>query len=416
MLPALIQKYYNEPLYRNSIALMLNTASGAVLGLVFWIVAARTISSTNIGLATAVISLVTLITTLSQLGMDNGLIRFLPMSRNKDELYSTVITITFVITLIITAILLIGLNVFSPPLLFLRYGVYPLILILYMALASVYGMLNTTVIALRRGDLYLLQTIITGMRIPLLLILATFGVMGIISAIEIAYFVTFITGIYFISRLGVKFRPTINIGSLKEIFSFSLGTYTADILSTAPTAIIPIIIVNTVGAIDNAYFYVAYAVAALLLTIPGAVSMSLFVEGSHDLPLKENVIKSIKFTMIILIPSIIITVLFGNYILLIFNREFSDQSFELLRLLAISSLFSAVNAIYITIKRVQKNTKIINYINLLSLILLTGMGYLLLLKYGLLGIGYAWLISNMLICAGVVLLSIKYDKFLRAEA
>jgi O-antigen/teichoic acid export membrane protein len=282
-----------------------------------------------------------------------------------------------------------------------------------MALASVYLMQCTAVTALRRGDLYLLQTIIFGVRIPLLLIFASFGVMGILSALEIAYFITFISGLYIISRLGVKFRLALNIGSLKEIFSFSLGTYTADILSIAPAAIIPLMIVNTIGAMNNAYFYVAYSIASLLLTIPGAVSTSLFVEGSHNIPLKENVIKSLKLTMMILIPATIIILLFGREVLLIFNKEFSDQSFALLQILAISGLFSAITSIYLTIKRVQKDIKIINFINLISSLFLIVIGYILLIKFGLMGIGYTWLILNIGMCLLIIGLVIKHDKFIK---
>jgi O-antigen/teichoic acid export membrane protein len=390
-------------------------AAGAVIGLVFWIVAARTVSATAIGLGTAVISLVALVTTLAQFGMDNGIIRFLPMSKNKDELFSTVMTITFIVTVIITGILLIGLNVFSPPLLFLRQGAYPLLLILYMTLLSVYGMQNTAITALRRGDLFLLQTIILVIRIPLLLVFAPLGVMGILAVLVISYFVTFMIGLYAISRLGVKFRFTINPGSLKEIFSYSMGTYTADILAAAPTAIIPVIIVNTIGATDNAYYYIAYSIAALLLTIPGAVSTSLFVEGSHDVPLRENVEKSLKLTMMVLIPAIIVILLFGNYILLIFNKEFSSQSFELLKLLAISGVFSAVNIIYMTIKRVQKDIRLINYLNFANASLLIVVGYVFLIKFGLIGIGYAWLILNAGTTAVIIGLAIRHDKFILAN-
>ncbi len=37
-----LKKYYRDPLYRNSIAMMLNSAVAAFFGLLFWIVAART--------------------------------------------------------------------------------------------------------------------------------------------------------------------------------------------------------------------------------------------------------------------------------------------------------------------------------------------------------------------------------------
>ena len=36
-----LKKYYRDPLYRNSIAMTLNSAFGAFFGLMFWIVAAR---------------------------------------------------------------------------------------------------------------------------------------------------------------------------------------------------------------------------------------------------------------------------------------------------------------------------------------------------------------------------------------
>ena len=37
-----LKKYYRDPLYRNSIAMMLNSAFGAFFSILFWIVAART--------------------------------------------------------------------------------------------------------------------------------------------------------------------------------------------------------------------------------------------------------------------------------------------------------------------------------------------------------------------------------------
>ncbi|MDJ1421826.1 MAG: hypothetical protein M5U10_07910 [Candidatus Methanoperedens sp.] len=40
-----LKQYYRDPLYRNSITMMLNSAFGAFFGLLFWIVTARTMSS-----------------------------------------------------------------------------------------------------------------------------------------------------------------------------------------------------------------------------------------------------------------------------------------------------------------------------------------------------------------------------------
>ena len=107
-------------------------------------------------------------------------------------------------------------------------------------------------------------------------------------------------------------------------------------LTNVPLTIIPLIIINTVGAEENGYFYIAYTIAGLLLMIPNAVSTSLFVEGSHNLPLKENVIKLVKFTIVLLIPAVLFMLIFGNQILLLFDKEYSDKSFQLLQYFTIS--------------------------------------------------------------------------------
>lgn len=406
-----IEKYYREPLYRNSIIIILNTIIGAIFGLLFWIVAARMMSSEDIGLATALISACSLILPLSKFGMDSGLIRFLPNSKNKDDLYSSTLIITLLASIVFISIFIIGVNWLSPSLSFISKGIFPIILIIYIGLSSINGIQYIAFIALRKGEISFVNNLLLGLRIPALYFVAFLGLLGIVYAFEIAYLITFIFGVYMIYRNGIKFKFKLNMGSIKESFLFSFGNYTASIFSMIAITIIPILIVNLIGAENCAYFFIAYSVAGMLFAIPSAISTSLFVEGSHNFPLKDNVIKSLKFASIILVPSILIIFFFGDKILLLFSKEFSEQSFELLKLLAISSLFSIIISIYTTIKMIKKEIIVINYINILSSIILIVVGYILLFKYGLIGIGYAWLLNNIIISLGILILMIKKEKW-----
>lgn len=409
---SVLNKYYRDPLYRNSIAIMLNTASSSVFGLLFWIIAAHMISAKDIGLATTAMSAGLLIITLSKLGMDNGLIRFLPKSENKSDLYSTTLIVVLLISVIMTIVFLAGLDLFSPSLGFLRNGWFPLLFIIYIALTSINISQNTAFIALRKGDLSLIQNLLLGIRIPVLFIFAASGVVGIFIGFTFAYLLSFAFGLCLIYRMGVMLKPRVSKAALKETLGFSLGNYTASIFSIAPITILPVLIVNTIGAENGAYFYIAYTIASFLFMIPSAICTSLFVEGSHNLPLKENVIKSAKLIMLILVPSIVVFFLFGDKILLLFSKEFSVQSLELLKLLALSSVFSAIISVYLTIKRVQKNLKAINALNLTISVLLIGLGYLSMKVYGLPGVGYVWLALNAAVCICVLFLLIKYDHIL----
>src|SRR5665811_526540 len=141
-----LRSLYTDPLYRNSLALMLNSAIGAFFGLMFWIVAARTMPSKDIGLATAAISAAALIVGLSKVGIDAGLVRYLPESKNKNGLYSTIVMVTLVLALVLTAVFMLGIIIFSPALSFISEGWFLPVFFAYIAVTSIYSVLNLSFI------------------------------------------------------------------------------------------------------------------------------------------------------------------------------------------------------------------------------------------------------------------------------
>ena len=66
------------PMYRDAYALMLNTVVNSGLGLLYWIVAARTSTPEDVGRGNALISLMLLVSILTQVDFGQALIRFLP--------------------------------------------------------------------------------------------------------------------------------------------------------------------------------------------------------------------------------------------------------------------------------------------------------------------------------------------------
>ena len=72
-----------DPVYRGSYALVANTLGTSVIGAVYWAVAAHLYSTVDLGRATALISALMLVATLSQLNLSNTLMRFLPQLGSK---------------------------------------------------------------------------------------------------------------------------------------------------------------------------------------------------------------------------------------------------------------------------------------------------------------------------------------------
>jgi O-antigen/teichoic acid export membrane protein len=212
-----LRSLYTDPLYRNSLALMLNSAIGAFFGLLFWIVAARTMPAKDIGLATAAISAAALIVGLSKLGLDSGLVRYLPESKNKNALYSTIVMITLILALVLTAVFMLGINLFSPALSFLRDGWFLPVFFAYIAVTSIYSVQNLAFISIRRADLSLIQNLLLGARIPILLLIAGMGVFGVFSSLGIAYLMTFGFGAFVLRRYGLFLSRGLDLASMRGL-------------------------------------------------------------------------------------------------------------------------------------------------------------------------------------------------------
>jgi len=87
-----ISKFYNylpnDSLYKNSIYLILSTGVMAVFAFFFWMINTRLYSTEQVGIGTILLSIMTLISSFSNLGLGTGLIRYLPTSERKKMLLS----------------------------------------------------------------------------------------------------------------------------------------------------------------------------------------------------------------------------------------------------------------------------------------------------------------------------------------
>jgi len=87
-----LKEYLKDPLYKNSFFIMLTSISNAGFGFFFWMLAAKLYPKEDVGVATALISAMGLISMLSLLGFDISLVRFLPEREDKKELVCIVET------------------------------------------------------------------------------------------------------------------------------------------------------------------------------------------------------------------------------------------------------------------------------------------------------------------------------------
>src|SRR3989339_532341 len=277
----IIKKIMNDSLYKNSIYLMMSTGIMSLFGFIFWLVIARLFDTHDVGLATTIISVMSLITGFSVLGLNIALIKYLPHAKDKSKKINTSFTIVAIVSVIVASVYLLGIERFSPDLLFIKENL-----------------------------------------------------------------------------------------------------------------ILALMITNIINPTTTAYYYIAMMIAGLLFAVPAAATQSLFAEGSHnEKELGKQIKKAVKIIALILIPGILITIFFGQYILLAFGKEYSSEGMGLLRILAVSGIFVSANSIFGNILRVRNRIFAFVSVNILRAVVMIGSIYLLVDK-GLVGVGYGWLIGS----------------------
>jgi len=207
----------------------------------------------------------------------------------------------------------------------------------------------------------------------------------------------FMGSLWFIPKVLYDYKriPKINKKILKELMPFSFGNYIAGILGVLPIQIMPLLIVNILNVENAAYFYIAWSISTIFTMISISVTTSLFAEGSQNQEtFRLNIIKSIRFIFLLLIPATILLFVFGDKILLLFGQTYSDNATKLLWLLSIGNIPLAINQIYIAIKRVEIKIKPIIYVNLSAAVFVIGGSYILVNMIGLIGIGIVWIIGQ----------------------
>ena len=412
-------------LYRNAGYLMLTSGTNSLAGFIFWAVAARLYPTEGVGLAAAAISAMGLLALLSTLGMDYGLIRFLPGAHDKgNSIINSCLTLSGLVSLALAVIFLAGINLWSPALLRIQQNPVFFISFILFSVASVFRIFaERTFVARRRSGFTLTQGLVFSLLrfIPLVALAPLFDVFGIFASWGIGLGLAVLISVPFlIPRIqpGYRPKPVIDKTSIGSMMHFSFANYAANIFWAIPILCLPLMVVNLLGAEANAYFYVGWALGYLLVNIPVTVSLSLFAEGSNsEEQLGRNIGRSLKL-FLLMVPVIAVVFLAGDKVLALFGDAYAEHATTLLWVLAVSSIPAGLNHTYFTVKRVQKRMRDVIGLSAFIAVITMILSYVLVPRMGIIGAGVGWLIPQVIVAIIVTptLLRWRYHSVVGNEA
>jgi O-antigen/teichoic acid export membrane protein len=384
-------------LFRNATYLVGSTSVMAVLGFLFWVFVAHLYAPAQIGEASALIAVTTLLSTLSLLGLNAGLLRFLPQSRNQSRDINAATIIVAGVTVFASILYVLVGNRFGGNLSLLASSWHKFAFVILMVTVSLNTLTDAVFIANRKAQYHTVCYSGFGVvKLFLPLVLIPFGSLGIFLAYIGAVVVSLAASYYLMwRRCDYHFNARPNWQVIKNTRAYATHNYIGGVLAGLPSQLLPLLIIRRLGAADVAYFSMAWMMANLLYIIPTATTQSLMAEGSFA-PDEQafHMRRTIKMLVKILVPAVIFSILIAPSLLRIFGANYEKNATTIFQLMALSTIFLAVNAIGTTLLNFEKRTAGIISVQTITLIV-TFVAALLLMKYGLPGIGMAMLLGNV---------------------
>lgn len=391
-------------MYRDGYALVLSSGIGSLLGLLYWIVAARSYAPAIVGLNSAVISAMMFVAGISQLNLANAAVRFLPTAGEAGKRFVTAIyLVTFGTCLVASTTFLAGAGIWTPTLSFLRE-------VPWLAIAF-------TISAMAWGAFNLQHSILTGLRravwVPIengayslgkLALLAAFALFlpqwGIFASWTVALAMTILpTAALIYGRLMPRNCEVIGADAapprLRTVARYIGGDYLGGLCWLASTTLVPIIVLQQAGPAANAYYSLSWVMVLPLYTVGASMGSSLVVSAVFE----AGILRSLSYRMLqqaslLVIPLTIVLIIGAPYILRIFGEDYARQGTSVLRLLALATLPGTINTMYVNVARVQRRMSRVAMVFGGQALIVLGLTWFLLKPFGLTGAGIAWLVAQ----------------------
>lgn len=384
---------------RNSLFLMASAGLTAGIGFIFWALVAHLYSSTQIGLATTLLSAISLISFLSTFGFGATMIRFQARGAARHRQVSVMLALVAGASALLGTGYVLALKLISPELAFVRdKPVYALVLIGICVFATVNLVTDSVFMAARRAEY---NTLVDGVIQSLAkLVVPAFvvgmGAMGIVAASGTGYVVATLASLYLMYRkLGFRFSFRLGGTRIRETASYSATTHFSSLLNLIPQLALPIIVLRWQGPDNVTYYYLGSQIAALLSTGSYAIGNALFSEGASDPgQLRGLMTRSAKIMTAVMLPGVAAVIAVRKPLLSLFGGKYPEHAQGLLTVLALGALAVAFHTWASSALRITGRMKPLLGSNVVYLVatLALALGFA---HRGLNWIGWAWALGNL---------------------
>ena len=400
-----------NPMYRSGYVLVVNTLVTNLIGVGFWAVAAHLYGPVGLGRATALVSALMLVATLSQLNLSSTLIRFLPQlgARSAGRLIKGSYLTTILASLAGGAIFVVLLPRLSSQWAFVGDSSYLSALFIVSVVAwEVFTLQDSALVGLQRPGAIPVENLVYGL-MKLFLLVAAFEVLHstdilaswtapLIILLPVINWLIFYR--YLKERRHHDLVPDLR---LRRFARFASVDYAGLLFSQITGNFMPLLVMLTLGPEANGSYYIAAIITSGAVTLGLNFSTGLTVEGSASperlAQLTRGVLRRCVLTMI---PGTIVLILAAPLIAKLYGSGDAERTGALLRLLALSLFPCSFYGIAFSLYRIAGKPGRAS-LGQLALALMTLAGsWLLLGRLGVNGVALAGVGADVVVAIAVI--------------
>jgi len=340
-----LRRVFSDPLYRGSLIMLGNSASLAIFGFVFWLVATHIYSASAVGAYASITAGTGLLSAVTSLGLPNTITRRIASAANPRQLMRLALAVTAVLggILCLVTVLLIGPHL-PGELGLSQRGPTGLLLTGIVIATAISTILDAALVATRATPALAIKNLVGSIiKIVVLVLLAGIGSRGLLLAYGLGLSLSSVlSGLALwrkLDRGGERLSP---VRLLQSHLSMTVGNYASMIMGILPSTVVPIEVLIILGPAATGHFAVAATLAGFLNVIPSTVAQVLFAETSRQgATLGVQLRKALRVTYGLLLPPLVILMVGAPLALRLFGAGYASAATACLRVLLLSAVFTS---------------------------------------------------------------------------
>lgn len=410
-----IQYRTGHGLLANSAALIATSNITALLGYVFWIACARGFSASTIGLASTVISGMTLVAILAATGLEPFLTRVLPGATLEER--SGLCTTAFVLTAALSGVGgLVG-ALLLPDRVQEAVGIGWLACLLAAGAVGT-GLLlviNSALLGVRRAELSLLGNAVGSLARPITVaVILGLGIVASRDGATAAHTILAVWVASLVISFGLSLRLLVRA---TPGFRFLCGwvwvtrlrrevawDHVAMLAGRLPALGLPVLASAIFPLAEVGYASVALMISSAFYAVSSSVSNSLLANCADDPQrIRTQTLRAVRLICALLIVPVAVTCLLAPQVLGVFGADYANYK-TLLVLLLLSAFPDAVINVAVAILRVQRRLIAVAVVSVTGAVITVGgalLLWLLMPQLGITGAGWSTLASGLVIATTI---------------